>query len=488
MNVYQKIAKNFSLRYASTMLCKVLNFGFIIFLTRRLGDGSAGNYFWIISVTNIVALIVDAGLATILTRECAKDKEKAPVILFNMIILKIIAAFIMIACLNVTMKGIAHFVEYPYIEINYEAIYIFGFFWIFNSFIELFCGVFIAFEKLEYDALINILHRGISFVLGIALILTGCDIVGVSIAYYFAAALSAFYAYGLIKTRLFRIKFKIDLKLCYYLMVQSFPLAFALLFSCIYFQVDKFMIGMFKSPEEVGWYGAVYRILEITMIIPQSFTIVLFPVFSRLFVESKEKLLEFYKKVVKMMFIASLPIALIITSYAKPISDIFGEDFKKGAPILKILIWGICLIFVNFILLTLLTSMGLQKINALTNALCVLVNIFLNLFLIPLWGGIGAAIATVMTEFVVFGVCFKYITKKLGMLDWENCFFKPVIGLTVSGITIYFLSSWNLIGATLSALLIYFVILAATRAFKGEDVIVLKRLFLTEKASITMKE
>jgi len=479
MNIYQKIVKNFSLRYGSTMLCKILNFLFIIYLTNKLGDGTAGHYFWIIATTNMIALIVDAGFATILTRECSKDRDNAPKILFNMIVLKLVAAILMMLVLHLLLKLMSSFSNLPYTQFSF-SIYIFGLFWITNSFIELFCGVFIAFERMDYDALINIVHRGLSFILGVILIAFGCNILGVAIAYFAAALVSTIYALKLINRNIFRITFNFDLKKSYYLLLQSLPLAFALLFSSIYFKVDTFMLGLYRIPEEVGWYGAVYRILEITIIIPQAFTIVLFPIFSRLYVDSIGKLQETYKRIVKIMFVASLPVALIITSLAKPILTLFGEDFIMGTPILKILIWAVCLIFVNFILLTLLTSIGLQKINALSNGLCVLINIALNLIFIPLWGGIGAAITTIITECCVFGICYRYVSVNLGKLDIHACFIKPIVGLFFGGLIIYFFRGNLFIGITLSFVL-YLIILLVSDAINKEDIAVLKHLFESKK-------
>ena len=326
-----------------------------------------------------------------------------------------------------------------------------------------------------------LMHRGLTVILGVVLILSGCGIIGISIANYIAAALTSMYALGLINRKIFRIKFHFDIKLSFYLLTQSLPLALALLFSSIYFQVDKFMIGIFRSPEEVGWYGAVYRVLEITMIIPQAFTIVLFPVFSRLFVESKDKLVETYRRVVKIMFLSSLPIALFIMVFGEPISKIFGEEFIMGRPVLMVLIWSICLVFVNFILLNLLTSIGLQKVNAINNAICVLVNIILNLIFIPLWGGLGAAITTLITEFVLFVICYRYVKRELGELDLSDCFLKPLMSLLIGAVFLYILSGWNLMFAILSGFTVYILMLFFSGVIRKRDFALVLHLFESSK-------
>jgi O-antigen/teichoic acid export membrane protein len=476
MNIYQRVAKNFSLRYSSIIICKILNFGFILFLTNHLGDYISGEYFSIVSATNMIALIVDAGLATILQRECSKDHDKSPKILFNMIVIKLFMSIIMIIFMySLIVLSNKHF-DIPTIKSNIGAIYFYGFFWIFNSFMELLCGVFIAFEKLEYDAVVNLTNRGVAVILSIFLIWCGGSILSISFANFLAAIFSVIIAFRLIQKKLFKFKFQIDIKLGYYLLMQSLPLAFALLFSSIYFHIDTIMLLKMRSPEEVGWYGSVYRILEITMIIPSSFSIVLFPIFSRLYNESREKLSEVYTKAVRLMFITSLPIALFIMHLSDPIALLFGKEFIYGSDILSILIWAVCLIFVNFILLTLLTTIGLQKINAYCNAGCIVFNVILNLVLIPLWGGVGAAIATTLTEFLVFSVCYRYVKTSLGALNIANCFLKPVISLLCCHLTyIFIFQRSRLIGIVLG-LIVYFVSLVSTGAIKKEDLWTFKRL------------
>jgi len=476
MNIYQKIAKNFSFRSTSQFLCKLMNFGFILYLTNNLGDAIAGSYFWIITTTNIIALIVDCGFATILTRECGKDRENAPSILFNMIILKISAATIMILALHFTLKIISNYTVSPYVENYSAAIYIFGLFWIFNSFIELFCGVFIAFEKLEYDAVINLLHRGVSLILGILMIFAGFDILGISIAYFIASGIAVFYGFLLIHKRIFELKFKFNLKQSIYLLKESLPLAFALLFSSIYFKIDQNMLGYFRASDEVGLYGSVFRIVEIMIIFPQAFTMILLPIFSRLYLDSKEKLGKIYKQIIKLMFIVSLPMCFSIMFFSKTISGMFGDDFVKGAPILNILIWSICLIFMNFILLMLLTAIGKQKVNAISNAVCVFVNVILNIIFIPIWGGIGAAITTILTECVVFGICYKFISNEFGKMDFKISILKPIIALIVGITIVLILNIYNSIIGLVTILLVYSLLLLIFKVIDKRDMNVLIQL------------
>lgn len=82
----------------------------------------------------------------------------------------------------------------------------------------------------------------------------------------------------------------------------------------------------------------------------------------------------------------------------------FGEGFSASIDILNIHIWAGCFIFLRAVLSKWLLAEGLLKFSLLTHGLAAIVNISLNLYLIPIFGGKGAAIATLIS----YG-CSSYI-------------------------------------------------------------------------------
>jgi O-antigen/teichoic acid export membrane protein len=108
--------------------------------------------------------------------------------------------------------------------------------------------------------------------------------------------------------------------------------------------------------------------------------------------------------------------SLILYIYSGPlVSMIIGELYKEGAVIAKILSLAVTLRLVNFGLCEVLTTGNRQKTRVSVEMLMLLSNVLMNGFLIPQYGGVGAAIATVGAEIVLFfGALFA--CRKFGLL------------------------------------------------------------------------
>ncbi|MCK9203308.1 MAG: polysaccharide biosynthesis C-terminal domain-containing protein [Bacteroidales bacterium] len=159
------------------------------------------------------------------------------------------------------------------------------------------------------------------------------------------------------------------------------------------YRLDILMLNKLSSLEEVGFYSLAMQIAEQLWYIPYAVENV---VLSRS-ANSKDDV--FVHKTVASMFRVSLLIGFalsILIFFVSPylVPWIFGEEFVASVPMIQVVLPGI-LILVGFrILNSRLTGMGKPQIAIFTFVPALVINFILNLFLIPLYGGIGAAWAT----------------------------------------------------------------------------------------------
>src|SRR5258705_13086426 len=110
------------------------------------------------------------------------------------------------------------------------------------------------------------------------------------------------------------------------------------------------------------------------------------------------------------MALLGYAVAIPVTFFAGTILELlFGAAYVKGGPMLTLLIWAGLFTNLGVARSSFLATMNWTRIHFLTVFLGCLINVGLNFWLIPLYGGLGAAIATVIAYwFAAHGACFLY--------------------------------------------------------------------------------
>jgi O-antigen/teichoic acid export membrane protein len=183
-----------------------------------------------------------------------------------------------------------------------------------------------------------------------------------------------------------------------------------------YFNFDIFLMSLLRPGTEVGIYAGVYRIIAINyvlgMAVANSFTPSLFEKFA----SNRQDYGRVSRNLMVTMSLIGLLLCLILYTYSEwLVSMIIGELYKEGVVIARILSLAVALRLINFGLCEVLTTGNRQRARVAVETVMLLSNVVINGFLIPLYGGIGAAIATVGSEIILFlGVL--YACAKSGLI------------------------------------------------------------------------
>jgi len=174
----------------------------------------------------------------------------------------------------------------------------------------------------------------------------------------------------------------------------------------------------------------------------------------------------------------ALPIAvgtLLLSEHL--VCIIYGEEYVKTIPALKILSLALVFIFVNYILMNILVAVDRQMTNAILAGTCVFVNIVLNMCLIPHYGYLGAGTATVITEIVLFALGIYYVAKYICKTNIVAVVSKPFLSVAIMGAFIVLAAAkMNLAVVIVLSVLTYFTCLLLFRFFTKEDKAILMHL------------
>ena len=435
----------------SSFLFPLITFPYVSRILLPIGTGKVS---FANSVVTYFVMISQLGIPTYGIRACAvvrNDEEKLKKTVYELFLI------------NVDMSILAYIVFFvaliyvPRLRADRTLFLITGTLIFFNT-----IGVewlYKALEQYTYITVRSIIFKFIALIAMFALVHDVDDYViygGISI---FAA--SASNAFNFIRLRKIIGKKKVS-QLNF---KQHFKPVFTFfIISCattIYTNLDNVMLGFMKDDVEVGYYNAATKIKNILVSIVTSLGTVLMPRASYYLQNGMEN--EFYKlskKAIKFVFLAATSMMIYFMLFAREgVLFLSGEAFE-GA-ILPMMIVMPTLLFIgltNIMGIQMLVPMGREDAVMISTFAGAIVDLILNAIAIPILGASGAAIGTLVAEFVVLIVQLIYLRKDVAFLYNGQSYLKLLIALIaafIAGCAVKLLISGIFIKLVISAMLFF---------------------------------
>ncbi len=185
------------------------------------------------------------------------------------------------------------------------------------------------------------------------------------------------------------------------LLRESLPLILSGLTIMIYMRIDQIMLGQMVGDKAVGIYSAATRISEVWYFVPMTVSSSVMPSIFKAKEIGEELYYQRIGKLNRGLVWLAITVAIVMTFVAKPlIMMLFGDNYLESGTILAIHIWASVFVFTGVATSGWFIAENLTYLSLYRTLSGAIVNILLNIFLIPLYGGIGAAIATVIAQAV----------------------------------------------------------------------------------------
>lgn len=475
MNSIQRIAKNIGMSGISQLAVSILAFILMIYIARYFGPAEYGVYSFAISFTTLFAIFADIGLSQFMIRNIARNKKLSEEYITNVSIIKIVLSIITLGLISFTVN----LMNYPS-DIVY-IVYLFGVYTILTSFAQMFMSIFQAFEKMEYVAIVTTIEKMILISFGLYILFLGYGLTTLAYVYVFSSTISLIISCFIVLKKISKPSPKINFSLWKPLVISSIPFGLNTLFAMLFFKIDTVILSILQDDVAVGLYSAAYNpLLTLGVIISGMVVSAIYPVMSRYFISSKDSLERFTVLNSKYMAIIGFPIA--IGSFI--LAEQFIQLFYAGQYIGSIIAFQILAIFIPIRLIssitgTLLTSINKQGVRMICVFLSAIFNILLNLALIPTLSYVGASLATVLSEIVLYLITIYFINKYYHRLRLHIHFVKPFIAAAIMGMIIMIiilLSKTNLLLLIVVASLIYLSVLILLKTFTKEDKEIFKKI------------
>ncbi len=372
----------------------VVTFFVTVLLARYLGPSDFGIYSYAISITALFAVASHMGLSGLVVKEIVQKPEERGVTLgttFGLKLAGVVVGYLMILGYAWGFEGTN--------DVEFFAIVI--------------AGVSIIFMPLDiidywFQAFVRARHVTVARLAGLAVasLLQGSMVLlSLSVLYFVAAnsIKSLVIAIGL----LLIYKFNATLRLGEWrfsglkakeLFSQGWVLYLGSIFAVIYMKVDQVMLRWLEGTESVGTYAIAAQLSEAWYFIPTAIVASLFPKLISLRQSNKSEFERRFQQLLDLLFILSLVVAMLVTIFAEPaIALLFGEDYLESADVLVIHIWASIFIFMRAAFSKWILIENALMFSLVTQGAGAVINVLLNLLLIPNYGAQGAAIATLIS-------------------------------------------------------------------------------------------
>lgn len=411
MNAMKNLIKNGISLALAEMITKALAFITTIYIARYLQEVGFGKYSFACAFTLLFSVIADMGLSTLTIRELARDKENAGKYFVNASLIKIILSIFTFISLFLVINQL----KYP--SDTTLAVYIFGGYEIINSYNQFNKSIFRAYEKMEYETFVRVIEKVIILLLILWIAAHGYGLIEIVYAFLIPSIGTFLLSLLIISKKFIKPKYELDLNYIRNIGKNSFPFALTAIFVIIYFKIDTVMLSIMKGDEVVGWYNAGYNILDgLSPLIAGSVAGATLPLMSKYFIlqNKKEELKNIYIRSFQVVSTLGLFISIVVTIFAdKIIKLLYGSGYSNSVVSLQILIWAFFIICLSTVSSSFLNATNKQAIVVIGTAIGALINVVLNFLLIPQYSFIGAAFATVITEFFGFIIYFYYTIRFL---------------------------------------------------------------------------
>lgn len=203
----------------------------------------------------------------------------------------------------------------------------------------------------------------------------------------------------------------------------ALPMGIAGALGTVYYKIDSVLVVEMASAHEAGIYGAAYRFLDPLTFLPAAVMTSFMPVFAATFADQRERTRRLVQTAAELMIVLGLP-ALLVTLVLSDqiVRNLFGTEFAGSAAVLPILMGGFLAICLGTLGGYLSRVVGLRWQLPGYAAACVVVNVGMNLYLIPRHGALGAAWATAVTEVLsmvlLLGSSLRRLEQRLVLLPF----------------------------------------------------------------------
>ncbi len=291
----------------------------------------------------------------------------------------------------------------------------------------IFISIFFGFQRYFY--FLNFLRMLFILLSTYIFLVLGFSIKAPIFAYILFYIVPPIFYYPLFIRRLFpdfnKIRMKFDPGLYKKIVAFGIPVIFTSVSAMVISYTDTLTITFFRGLKEAAFYNAAAPTARMLWIFGETLMMIVMPLSSELWIKNKKYLKEGIELVYRYAFIIVLPLALVLFSFPElTLRLLFGEEFQTASKALRILAISAVVLTVGNINNSVFSGIGRPRVASMIVFSAAMLNLILNIILVPLYGIVGAASSTLIAFALILMLSIlklkKIIKFKAPWRHWLN--------------------------------------------------------------------
>ncbi len=403
---WQKVKNDLLLATSSHFFYKVIGYLVLMILTRYLAKDQMGEFFFAATLASFFVLVTELGMNQYLIREVAGKPQKALQYFSEVISLRLPLLVFYLIVLN----GAIFFFKPDLVTIMLlTSVYV-----LLEEFYRGFGALYLGLKRVTYHVIVTVSTKFLLVGLIFAVVTLKGNLNTILACYILASAILVGFAIYLVWRKIGRFRLAWNSDTSRRILRISLPFFALTVLGLIHFKVDTLMLGFIQSYAAVATYEAGFKLLEVSRFIIRPVVMIFFPLCSEMAV--RQNWAEIQALLRKMLLVtgilgAGITLVVLLTAgFIIPI--VFGPKYNDSIPVLRVLYLSVPAVYMGMVTTFLANAIHLEKKVVGIMLIGVMVNLGLNSIAIPVWGVLGAAWTTVISETI--------LTVWLIKLNWEE--------------------------------------------------------------------
>jgi O-antigen/teichoic acid export membrane protein len=466
MKLARAIAWNTSIQFISKILSIILGLITIALMTRYLGQTGFGEYTTINTFLSFFAVAADLGLTLVTVQMISQPNIDRDKTLSNLFSLRFFSALALLLMAPITI------LFFPYSASIKLGVLITSSCYFFVAMNQIMVGLFQKDLQLGKVALAEIVSR-LVLLLGVWLAVVFdwrlMGILWVSVL----SCLSSFLVHFYYARRLAHISLNINWQVWLAILKKSWPIGLTIIFNLIYLRADTLLLSIFRSQEEVGIYGASYKIIDVLITLPFIFAGIVLPIMTSAWLgNQKQKFNLIIQKAFDLMAILAVPMVFGAFFLADAIMAVVaGPEFAMAGNVLRLLIIASSTIYLGTVFSHAVIAIDKQKSIIGAYAFVAVTALIGYFIFIPRYSYYGAAAVTIYSELAIALAAFVLVWRHSRFIPSFTTLFKSLLASLAMSLFLYYFKHIPLALSIALGGLIYVITLFLLRGVTREDIL-----------------
>lgn len=476
MSLAERISRGIKATLGANLITVVANGVLTVALARfLLTPDEYGLLFFALAVFNVVMIFGTLGLpssaARYVTEYVEQDSSQVPHIVTTSLVVLLVLTGAVGAFVSLGSHRIATLLDEP----GVAPLLALGFGYVVLRGLRTYLAkIFQGFNRVDYSAVVNSVFAVGHVVLAIGFVLLGFGVVGAFVGYVAGLFASVAVGLGLLYYKFYRTYDRAPRReegLLRRIVEYSVPLTATKGANVLDKQIDTVLVGVLLNPTAVAYYTITKQVSSVVTTPAKAIGFTISPAYGeQKAADRARRAARLYERSLEHVLLLYVPAVVGLVLVAEPmIRYVFGSEYLGAVPVLQVISVYVLLSAVNNITSEGLDFLGRARSRAVVKSTTAVANFFLNLLLIPIWGVVGAGIATVLT-FSVYTAANVYIISQELPIEFDAAV-RSLIGAwgvsSLMGVSVYVLLAYVSGLATLLGVILFGVVVWAVVAFLG---------------------